>query len=89
MSFTKFLAATGLAVSLASPSWAERPLDSLEASVAMELPNYGFDDVDVRDLSTGQIAHIHHLLYSGKGTAEIRGQIGAVLGDSLIRSFFK
>ncbi|MEM7472483.1 MAG: hypothetical protein AAF340_14125 [Pseudomonadota bacterium] len=89
MSFTKFLAATGLAVTLATPSWAERPLDTLEASVATELPNYGFKDVDVRDLSTGQIAHIHHLLYSGKGVADIRGQIGAVLGDSLIRSFFK
>ena len=89
MSFTKFIAATGLAVSLATPLWAERPLDTLEASIASELPNYGFADVDVRDLSTGQIAHIHHLLYSGKGTAEIKGQIGAVLGDSLLRTFFK
>lgn len=88
MKFSKFLAASGLAVSLAAPVWAEAELTPLQADVARELPNYGFKDVDVRDLSSAQIAHIRHHLYSDNGTAKIRGNIGAVLGDSLIKTLF-
>ncbi|GFE65028.1 hypothetical protein [Litoreibacter roseus] len=72
-----FLAGTGAAVANSQ----------LEASVARELPRYGFADVDVSRLSTGQLAHINHLLHSNRGTSEIRGLIGAVLGKSVIRRY--
>ncbi len=89
MSFTKFVAATGLAVTLAAPVYADEPLTHLQRTVSTELKTYGFKDVDVRSLSSGQIAHIHHLLYSDRGVAQIRGQIGAILGDSLLKSVFR
>ncbi|MEM9581556.1 MAG: hypothetical protein AAGA08_00420 [Pseudomonadota bacterium] len=89
MTFSKFLAATGLAVSLAGPVAADRGLTPLQADVARELPNYGFTDVDVRSLTPVQLGHIKHLIYSDQSVAKIRGNIGAVLGDSLIRTLFK
>ena len=89
MSFSKFLIATGLAVSLAGPVAADRGLTSLQTDIARELPKYGFRDVDVKSLSTAQVAHIRHLLYSDRGVAHIRGNIGAILGNSLTKSLFK
>lgn len=67
---------------------ARSDLTPLQASVAAELPNYGFHDVDVTDLSSGKLAHINHLIHSNKSVAQIRGNIGAVLGDSLIKTVF-
>ncbi len=88
MTFTKFLAATGLAVSCAGPVTANNGLTPLQADVARELPKYGFTDVDVTSLTPAQIGHIKHLLYSNHGTARIRGNIGAILGDSILKTLF-
>ncbi|MGB3408926.1 MAG: hypothetical protein WBA67_15700 [Jannaschia sp.] len=49
------------------------------ADIARELPAYGYADVDVARLSTRQVAHISHLLYSDRGTAEIHAMIGSTL----------
>jgi hypothetical protein len=87
---TQSLAAIlALALCASAPAMARDNLTPIQADVASQLPNYGFHDVDVRSLSSGKLAHIHHLLYSNKSVAQIRGNIGAVLGDSLISTIFK
>jgi len=53
-----------------------------------ELPTWGYTDVDVDGLSSTQVAHINHLIHSNKSTAQIRGNIGAVLGDSIFKTLF-
>ncbi|WP_394197552.1 hypothetical protein [Litoreibacter albidus] len=53
-----------------------------------ELPTWGYSDVDVDGLTRAQVVHINHLLHSNKTPAQIRGNIGAVLGDSLLKSLF-
>ncbi len=70
------------------PALAQPKLTQLQASVAAELPHYGFRDVDVTTLSSGTLAHINHLLHSDKSVAQIRGNIGAVLGDSALKTLF-
>lgn len=81
MTFTKFLAATGLAVSLAGPVAAN---DQLANEVQNILPKYGYTNVDISELNSAQLAQIKHLAESNKGVGTIRGQIGAVLGNSII-----
>lgn len=54
-----------------------------------ELPLWGFKDVDVDGLTAAQVAHINHLLHSNKSTSQIRGNIGAILGDSIFKLFKK
>ncbi len=83
MRFSKFIMATGMAVSLAGPVTADGT-SQLERSVATILPQYGYADVDVSSLNSAQLAQIKHLAGSNKGQGEIRGQIGAVLGNSII-----
>lgn len=85
MTLKPFLVAALLAISGAH---AQSGLTPLQASVAAELPSYGYHDVDVTTLSSTKLAHIHHLLYSDKSVSQIRGNIGAVLGKSLISSVF-
>ena len=81
MTFTKFLAATGLAVSLAGPVAAS---NQLAEEVSRILPQYGFTNVDIDSLNSAQLAQIKHLAGSNKGVGTIRGQIGAVLGNSIL-----
>ena len=83
MRFSKFIMATGMAVSLAGPVTADGT-SQLERSVATILPQYGYTDVDVSSLNSAQLAQIKHLAGSNKGQGDIRGQIGAVLGNSII-----
>ena len=83
MSFAKFVTAAGLAVSLAGPVSAEGT-SQLERRVEQILPQYGYENVDVSELETAQLAQIVHLASSKKGQGEIRGQIGAVLGNSIL-----
>jgi hypothetical protein len=64
-------------------------LSPAQQSVANELPLYGFDDVDVTALTTAQLSHIQLILFSHRSAAQIRGNIGAILGDSLLKSVFK
>lgn len=84
MRFSKFLATTGLAVSLASPLSAGSATQ-LQKQVADILPQYGYTGVDVSELNSAQLAQIRHLAASNKGQGDIRGQIGAVLGNSIIK----
>lgn len=49
------------------------------AIIARELPHYGFRDVDVRALSTGQVAQIYALLHSNRSHGDKRGLIGSTL----------
>ena len=53
-----------------------------------ELPTWGYADVDVDGLTTAQVSHINHLLHSNKSPAQIRGNIGAILGDSILKTLF-
>jgi len=68
MTFTKFLAATGLAVSLAGPVAAN---DQLANEVKNILPKYGYTNVDISELNSAQLAQIKHLAGSNKGVPTI------------------
>ena len=85
MTFGKFLAATGMAVTLAGPVLADSNLTQLQRSVARVLPVYGYTNVDVTKLNSAQLAHINHLAGSSKGHADIRGSIGAVIDNRIVR----
>ncbi|WP_298295746.1 hypothetical protein [uncultured Litoreibacter sp.] len=87
MRFSKFLAATGMAVSLAAPVAAEGNLTQLQKSVSTVLPTYGYADVDVTKLNSSQLAQINHLAGSNKGHADIRGSIGAVIENRIVKFF--
>ncbi len=89
MTFTKFVAATGLAVILAGPVLAGTNLTQLQRSVANVLPTYGYANVDVQSLNSAQLAQINHLAGSGKGHADIRGSIGAVIENRIVKFFGK
>lgn len=73
-------AATVLALALAAaaPANAEG-LSKIEQQVARELPNYGFD-IDVRKLSSGQVAAIYAILHSGNSERGKRGLIQSTIG---------
>lgn len=62
--------------------------DSTRAHLKQTLPQYGFSEVDVDSLSSAQVAQINHILHSSKPASDIRGGIGAVLGNR-IWSLFK
>ena len=84
MTFTKFIAAAGLAVTLAGPVAAAGNLTQLQASVSKVLPVYGYSDVDVTKLSSAQLAQINHLAGSNRGHGAIRGSIGAVIENRIV-----
>ena len=77
-----------LAITLPAPLLAAE-LSPAQKSVANELPFYGFEDVDVTALSPAQLSHIQLILFSKRSASQIRGNIGAILGDSLLKSVFK
>lgn len=85
MTFTKFIAAAGMAVTLAGPVAAAGDLTKLQASVSQVLPVYGYTDVDVTKLSSAQLAQINHLAGSSKGHGDIRGSIGAVIENRIVK----
>lgn len=84
MAFSKFLAAAGLAVTLAGPATADTGLTQLQLSVARILPTYGYHNVDVKKLNTSQLAQIKHLAHSNRGQGHIRGSIGAVIRNRIV-----
>lgn len=69
------------ALALALPATAQT---SSRANLENALPMWGFKDVNVQQLSSVQVAHINHLIYSNKSPSQIKGNIGAILGDSII-----
>lgn len=85
----KLITVALVALCLAVPAAASDPQSSVKTNLARELPKYGFDDVDLDTLSNSKIMHINHLIHSNKSVAQIRGNIGAVLGDSLFKTLFK
>ena len=55
------------------------PLTGQRAHVSRELPRYGYGGVDVRRLSSGQVAAIASFLHSGRSEGDVRSLIGGVL----------
>jgi len=88
MRFSKFLATTGMAVSLAAPVAAADSLTQLQSSASHVLQTYGYADVDPTQLNSAQLAQINHLAGSNKGHGAIRGSIGAVIENRIVK-FFK
>lgn len=76
-------------MALAAPVSAQARLTQLQQSVASELPNYGYRNVDVRSLDRAQLAQINHLLRSGNSVARIRGQVGAIIRGTAFRRFVR
>ncbi|MGG7645180.1 hypothetical protein ACQ5SP_10280 [Rhodovulum sp. YNF3179] len=66
-------------IALAGPAAAGKGSDQLTASVARELPRYGFD-VDVKTLDRAQVAALHHALYTDRSTGGKRAMIKSILG---------
>lgn len=61
------------------------PLTGQRANIARDLPHYGYRDVDVRSLSTSQVAQIDHLIHSGRSNNAIRGLIGSTLKRGILQ----
>ncbi|SFR33255.1 hypothetical protein [Litoreibacter janthinus] len=82
----KRLSLIALLALLAQPAAASQ--SPMRDHLKQELPTWGYADVDVDGLTRRQVVHINHLLHSNKTPAQIRGNIGAVLGDSLLKTLF-
>jgi hypothetical protein len=61
------------------------PLTGLRAHVARQLPLFGFYDVDVRRLSTGQVVAINSVIHSGRSRGDVTGMIGGTLRRGLLQ----
>ena len=70
----------------ATPPRTER-LSGIHASVAQELRQHGYGDVDVRSLSPGQLGTIATLANSDRPQGEIGNRIGNVLRRGLLQRF--
>ena len=67
-------------LALAGPAAADtKGSAQLTASVARELPHYGFD-VDVTTLDRAQVAALHHALYTDRSVGGKRAMIKSILG---------
>lgn len=82
----KRLTLVAILTALALPAAASQA--PIREHLKQELPTWGYADVDVDGLTTAQVAHINHLLHSNKSPAQIRGNIGAILGDSILKTLF-
>jgi hypothetical protein len=82
----KRLTLTAIAVALALPAAASQA--PMRDHLKHELPTWGYSNVDVDGLTRRQVVHINHLLHSNKTPAQIRGNIGAILGDSILKTLF-
>ncbi|EPX77244.1 hypothetical protein [Litoreibacter arenae] len=82
----KRLALIAILAALALPAAANQT--PMREHLKQELPIWGFGDVDVDSLTRAQVVHINHLLHSNKSPSQIRGNIGAVLGNSMINTLF-
>lgn len=82
----KRLTFAAIAVAVALPAAASQA--PIREHLKQELPTWGYSDVDVDGLTRAQVVHINHLLHSNKSPSQIRGNIGAILGDSLLKTLF-
>ena len=80
---TRLIIISLAAALLATSGQAREGQSSIRENIKMELPKYGYPDVDVDGLTTLQVARIHALLHSNNGVAHIRGGIGAALGNTI------
>jgi hypothetical protein len=51
----------------------------MQRSVTNELRNYDLQDVDVTAIPAAKLEEINILLFSGKGAADIKGGVQAIL----------
>ena len=75
-------------LALTMPGVAQNNKSQLQLNTQRALEQYGYRGVDVTSLSTRQMAQITFFASSDLGTGRIKGQIGAVLGKSIIRTVF-
>jgi hypothetical protein len=61
------------------------PLAGQRAFLRAQLPLLGFADVDVRRLSTAQVAQITHLIHSGRSAGDTRGLIRGALRPGFLQ----
>jgi hypothetical protein len=54
-------------------------MSPMERAVSNELPNLGFQDIDVTLLPKAKLEEINLLLFSGKTPAEIKGGVQAII----------
>ena len=57
----------------------QAPLTGPRSNIENELPLYGYDDVDVSQLSNGQVMAIYRTLYSKRSPGDIRGRISSII----------
>ncbi len=62
------------------PAAAQADRSPMEKNVARELRTYGFGEVDVDTLTSGQVAALHHILHSKRSTGDKRALIKSTLG---------
>ncbi len=70
-----FLAAL-LGLAIATPGAAST---QLRRSVAQELPLWGYDSAEIDDLTSGQIAQLHHILYGNRSHSDKVGLIRSTI----------
>lgn len=54
-------------------------MNPMQRAVTNELRNYSLEDVDVKAIPAAKLEEINILLFSGKGAAEIKGGVQAIL----------
>ncbi|SFJ09168.1 hypothetical protein [Jannaschia pohangensis] len=79
------LSAQGVFIDAPTSATSTAGLSGLRREIARELPRYGYRDVDVRSLSSGQVAHIYNLLHAGRSGNDTRNLIGGVLRRGLLQ----
>ena len=85
----RFLVPALLALALSAQAQAHGSNDQVREYLKRELPTYGFRDADVDGLTKAQVMHIYHLLHSGRSAGDVQGNVGAILGDSILDLFKK
>lgn len=58
-------------------------LTPMQRQVDRDLPRYGVRDVDVRDLTPGQVASIYSLMHSNRSAGDVRLLIRSAVGKGL------
>ncbi len=75
----RILVAAILAASVAAPAAAA---SQLRRSVALELPRWGYGQVDIDRLTSGQVAQLHHIMASDRTHSDKAALIKSVLNGA-------
>ncbi len=76
---TRFVLVALLAAAIAAPASASSQLRRL---VEQQLPSWGYSEVDVGDLTTGQVAQLHHIMSSDRSHSDKAALIKSVLNGA-------